>query len=141
MDRYHSAVGDQQNINTQEIGFLNTRRFALTGIIIVLALLSVGMLDGETKAYTVVSIRKVQAGWLDRLKIGLKKAGTDFVVNVSQMAPMATSVTQKVRLIEDAINQGTNAILAMPLDVKSIELTFALAPVRLLCQLIPEGRL
>ena len=57
------------------------------------------------------------------------------------MAPMAKSVTQQVRLIEDAISQGTRVILAIPLDGKSIEQAFALAPVRLLCQLIPEGRL
>jgi simple sugar transport system substrate-binding protein len=79
------------------------------------------------KDYTMVSIPKLRATWFDRLEVGLKKAGTEFKINVSQQAPASADEAQQVRLIEDAINQGNNAILVVPNDAKSIEPVFARA--------------
>ncbi|HUX49828.1 MAG TPA: autoinducer 2 ABC transporter substrate-binding protein [Spirochaetia bacterium] len=81
----------------------------------------------DTKQYTMVSIPKLRATWFDRLEQGLKKAGTDYSMNVSQQAPASADEAQQVRLIEDAINQGNNAILVVPNDAKSIEPAFARA--------------
>jgi simple sugar transport system substrate-binding protein len=78
----------------------------------------------EAKTYTMLSVPKLKATWFDRLEVGLKKAGTDFGVNVSQQAPAAADEAQQVRLIEDAINQGNDAILVVPNDAKSIEPVF-----------------
>ncbi|HET6438550.1 MAG TPA: substrate-binding domain-containing protein [Anaeromyxobacter sp.] len=79
------------------------------------------------KDYTMVSIPKLRATWFDRLEVGLKKAGAEYKINVSQQAPAAADEAQQVRLIEDAINQGNNAILVVPNDAKSIEPVFARA--------------
>jgi simple sugar transport system substrate-binding protein len=76
---------------------------------------------------TMVSIPKLRATWFDRLEVGLKKAGADFGITVSQQAPASADEAQQVRLIEDAINQGNNAILVVPNDAKSIEPVFARA--------------
>ena len=78
-------------------------------------------------AYTMVSIPKLRATWFDRLEVGLKKAGQEHGVNVSQQAPAAADEAQQVRLIEDAINQGNNAILVVPNDANSIVPAFARA--------------
>lgn len=78
----------------------------------------------QAKTYTMLSVPKLKATWFDRLEVGLKKAGTDFGVNVSQQAPAAADEAQQVRLIEDAINQGNNALLVVPNDAKSIEPVF-----------------
>ncbi|HET6412861.1 MAG TPA: autoinducer 2 ABC transporter substrate-binding protein [Anaeromyxobacter sp.] len=77
--------------------------------------------------YTMVSIPKLRATWFDRLEVGLKKAGEQFGIKVSQQAPAAADEAQQVRLIEDAVNQGNNAILVVPNDAKSIEPVFARA--------------
>ncbi len=77
--------------------------------------------------YTMISIPKLKATWFDRLEQGLNKAGQDFDVNVSQQAPDSADEALQVRLIEDAINQGNNAILVVPNDAKSIEPVFARA--------------
>lgn len=82
---------------------------------------------GGEKQYTMVSIPKLRATWFDRLEVGLKKAGSDFTINVSQQAPASADEAQQVRLIEDAINQGNHAILVVPNDAKSIEPAFARA--------------
>jgi simple sugar transport system substrate-binding protein len=79
------------------------------------------------KDTTMVSIPKLRATWFDRLETGLKKAGTEFKITVSQQAPASADEAQQVRLIEDAINQGNNAILVVPNDAKSIEPVFARA--------------
>jgi simple sugar transport system substrate-binding protein len=79
------------------------------------------------KDYTMVSIPKLRATWFDRLETGLKKAGEEYKINVSQQAPASADEAQQVRLIEDAINQGNNAILVVPNDAKSIEPVFARA--------------
>ncbi|MGA2381049.1 MAG: substrate-binding domain-containing protein, partial [Spirochaetia bacterium] len=77
--------------------------------------------------YTMISIPKLKATWFDRLEQGLNKAGQDFGINVSQQAPDSADEALQVRLIEDAINQGNNAILVVPNDAKSIEPVFARA--------------
>lgn len=77
--------------------------------------------------YTMISIPKLKATWFDRLEQGLNKAGEDFGINVSQQAPDSADEALQVRLIEDAINQGNNAILVVPNDAKSIEPVFARA--------------
>jgi simple sugar transport system substrate-binding protein len=114
---------------------MSKRGFLKTGIIVVLALLLAGGLMFVTgckkgagaKTYTMVSIPKLRATWFDRLEVGLKKAGTEYGITVSQQAPAAADEAQQVRLIEDAINQGNNAILVVPNDAKSIEPAFARA--------------
>lgn len=79
------------------------------------------------KSYTMVSVPKLRATWFDRLESGLKKAGEEFKLDVSQQAPASADEAQQVRLIEDAINQGNDAILVVPNDAKSIEPVFARA--------------
>jgi len=101
-------------------------RIAAIGLAVVFALVFCG---GALFAqnYTMISIPKLKATWFDRLEQGLNKAGKDFGINVSQQAPDSADEALQVRLIEDAINQGNNAILVVPNDAKSIEPVFARA--------------
>jgi simple sugar transport system substrate-binding protein len=97
------------------------------GLVLALAtLLGPGAAMAAGK-YTMVSIPKLRATWFDRLEVGLKKAGAEYGINVSQQAPAAADEAQQVRLLEDAINQGNNALLVVPNNAKSIEPVFARA--------------
>jgi simple sugar transport system substrate-binding protein len=97
------------------------------GLVLALAtLLGPGAAMAAGK-YTMVSIPKLRATWFDRLEVGLKKAGAEFGVTVSQQAPASADEAQQVRLLEDAINQGNNALLVVPNNAKSIEPVFARA--------------
>ena len=113
---------------------MNSRRFLKTAMVVLVALILAGGLilagcskGAGSKKYTMVSIPKLKATWFDRLEQGLIKAGTEYGITVSQQAPAAADEAQQVRLIEDAINQGNNAILVVPNDAKSIEPAFARA--------------
>jgi len=80
--------------------------------------------------YTAISIPRFKAAWFDRLEIGMKKAGAELRVTVNQVAPSPANSAQQVRLIEDAINQGNDAILVVPDDPRSIQSTLARAQVK-----------
>jgi len=88
--------------------------------VVIAAMLSPALFAQANKPYTMVSIPKLRATWFDRLEVGLKKAGADFGLKVSQQAPAAADEAQQVRLIEDAINQGNNAILVVPNKVRNL---------------------
>lgn len=75
---------------------------------------------GEEGVYTMMSVPKLRATWFDRLEVGVIEAGEEFGVNVDQQAPASADAAQQARLIEDAINQGNDAILVVPNDANSI---------------------
>ena len=77
--------------------------------------------------YTMISIPKLRATWFDRMEIGLLQAGKEYGIKVSQQAPANADEAQQVRMMEDAINQGNNAILVVPNDANSIVPAFARA--------------
>ena len=107
---------------------MNRSAKATIMIALVLALFGSSALYAQVgKQWTMVSIPKLRATWFDRLEVGLKKAGQDFGLKVSQQAPASADEAQQVRLIEDAINQGNNAILVVPNNAQSIEPAFARA--------------
>lgn len=72
------------------------------------------------EAYTMISIPKLRATWFDRMEVGLIEAGKEYGIKVSQQAPASADEAQQVRIMEDAINQGNNAILVVPNDANSI---------------------
>ena len=70
---------------------------------------------------TMISIPRFKGRWFERFGTGLKKAGADFGVDVTQQAPSTTDEAQRqVGMIEDAIKRGTNAILVVPVEAKTI---------------------
>jgi len=79
------------------------------------------------EAYMMISIPKLRATWFDRLEVGLIKAGKEYGIKVDQQAPASADEAQQVRMMEDAINQGNNAILVVPNDANSIVPAFARA--------------
>ena len=106
---------------------MSTRSMRLATILVAIVFLLAFGGAVFAQQYTMISIPKLRATWFDRLEQGLNKAGEDFNINVSQQAPDSADEALQVRLIEDAINQGNNAILVVPNDAKSIEPVFARA--------------
>jgi simple sugar transport system substrate-binding protein len=66
-----------------------------------------------------VTIPKLKAAWFIPYDEDSKKAGEDFGCEVYMQAPAAADEAQQVRLIEDSINQGVNALLVVPNDANS----------------------
>ena len=70
--------------------------------------------------FTMVSVPKLRAVWFNRFEEGLIDAGKKFDVEVYQQAPAAADEAQQVRLIEDNIAQGVNALIVVPNDANSV---------------------
>jgi simple sugar transport system substrate-binding protein len=80
----------------------------------------------ETAAqYTAVSIPKFASTWFDRMQVGLEKAGAELSVTITQEVPSPATAAQQVKLVENATNQGSDAILVVPDDAESIEAALA----------------
>lgn len=73
----------------------------------------------EKANYTMVTIPKLKVAWFEPYDADAKKAGKEFNVEVYMQAPAAADEAQQVRIIEDAVNQGVNAVLVVPNDANS----------------------
>lgn len=93
---------------------------------VFILVLSASVFAADTK-YKMVSVPKLRSPWFNNMETGLLKAGEDFGVEVYQQAPASADEAEQVRLIEDAINQGVNAILVVPNNAPSLEPVFARA--------------
>jgi simple sugar transport system substrate-binding protein len=102
-------------------------RITLLIVVAVTFVFGSGSLFAAAEQYTMMSIPKLRATWFDRMEVGLKNAGEEYGIDVRQQAPAAADEAQQVRLIEDAINQGNNAILVVPNDANSIVPAFTRA--------------
>jgi simple sugar transport system substrate-binding protein len=88
---------------------------------------------------TAVAIPKLKSAWFDDYETGVLKAGKDFNMNTYQQAPAAADEAQQVRIIEDAINQGVNAVLVVPNDANSCVPAFTRARQRNIVVLTHES--
>lgn len=84
---------------------------------VALAILSTASYAGEK--YSMISVPKLRSPWFNDLEDGVTKAGKDWGITVYQQAPASADEAQQVRIIEDAITQGVNAIMVVPNDANS----------------------
>lgn len=95
---------------------------ALIALVVVQGLWAQG--GGETaaagKKYTMVAIPKLRSAWFEPYEAGAIQAGKEFGVEAYMQAPAGADEAQQVRIIEDAINQGVNALLVVPNDANSV---------------------
>ncbi len=106
------------------------RIFLFLSVVFLLSVFIFIIAEGAFAAdakYKMVSIPKLRAPWFNQLENGLNKASADFGIEVYQQAPASADEAEQVRLIEDAINQGVNAVLVVPNNASSCEPVFARA--------------
>jgi len=103
------------------------KRFLLTGLAVLMLTQGFVFAQGAAETskqdadgqYTMVTIPKLKCAWFIPYDVDSKKAGEEFGVEVYMQAPAAADEAQQVRLIEDSINQGVNALLVVPNDANS----------------------
>jgi simple sugar transport system substrate-binding protein len=82
----------------------------------------------SAKPYEIVFVPKLTGiPWFSVMETGLKEAGKDLGVNVSMVGPAQADPAQQVKVIEDLVAKGVDAILVTPNDAKSLEPVFAKA--------------
>jgi simple sugar transport system substrate-binding protein len=79
------------------------------------------------KNYQMAIIPKLRAPWFNRLDEGAKKAAAEFGVDTYMQAAASADEAEQVRLIQDAISRGVNALLIVPNNAQSLEPVLAQA--------------
>jgi simple sugar transport system substrate-binding protein len=88
---------------------------------IVLALVvlaaATGMVFGQAKKVTIVVMPKlVGIPYFNASEVGAKKAGVDLGINVIYTGPTTADAAEQVRMLEDLISKGVDAICVAPND-------------------------
>ena len=65
--------------------------------------------------------------WFNRLEEGVKEAASELDVNAYQVGPAEADPAQQVKVVEDLVAKGVDAIAVVPNDAKSLEPVFAKA--------------
>ena len=123
---------------------MSIKRIALAILSVLLVMTAVFAADFSrceaADEYTMVAIPKLRSAWFDDYETGVLKAGKEFGVNTYMQAPAAADEAQQVRIIEDAINQGVNAVLVVPNDANSCVPAFTRARERNIVVLTHESQ-
>lgn len=80
------------------------------------------------KPYEIAVVVKI-AGipWFNRLEEGVKEAAKELGVNAYMVGPAEADEAQQVKIVEDLVAKGVDAIAVVPNDAKSLEPVFAKA--------------
>lgn len=89
---------------------------------LTLALAAAGV---QAKSYEIVNVVKVSGiPWFNQMNKGIEQAAGDFDVNARQLGPSTPDPAQQVKIIEDLIAKGVDAITVVPNDVTVLEPVF-----------------
>ncbi len=114
------------------------RLIVLTAILVLVALLGTSCAPAQPAAapaatksaepYEIVFVPKLTGiPWFTVMENGVKEAGKDLGVNAYMVGPAQADPAQQVKVIEDLVAKGVDAILVTPNDAKSLEPVFAKA--------------
>jgi simple sugar transport system substrate-binding protein len=78
--------------------------------------------DEEYEIAVVVKITGIP--WFNRLEEGVNQAAEDLGVNAYQVGPADADPAQQVKMVEDLVSKGVDAIAVVPNDAKALEPVF-----------------
>ncbi|NIO45975.1 MAG: substrate-binding domain-containing protein, partial [Planctomycetales bacterium] len=80
---------------------------------------------GEYEIATVVKVGGIP--WFNRMEEGVHQAAKQLGVDAYLIGPTQADEAQQVRMVEDLISKGVDAICVVPNDSRSLEPVFAKA--------------
>jgi simple sugar transport system substrate-binding protein len=80
---------------------------------------------GDKGPYEIAVVVKITGiPWFNRMEEGVNKAAQELGVNSYQVGPADADPAQQVKLVEDLITKGVDAIAVVPNDAKALEPVF-----------------
>ncbi len=93
-----------------------------------IALIGCSQPTGQRGKYEIVTVVKVGGiPWFNRMEEGVRQAALQLDVDAYLVGPAQADEAQQVRLVEDLISKGVDAICIVPNDSRSLEPVFAKA--------------
>jgi simple sugar transport system substrate-binding protein len=84
-----------------------------------------GRAEAEDDTYEIATVVKITGiPWFNRLEEGVDRAANELGVNAYQVGPADADPAQQVRIIEDLISKGVDAICVTPNDATALEPVF-----------------
>lgn len=94
----------------------------IAAIILTLSLLICGMALAEEAEFTILVMPKlVGIPWFNASDVGAIRAGDELGVNVIYAGPTQADAAEQVKMIEDYLNQGVDAICIAPNDPSAVK--------------------
>lgn len=100
---------------------LRLKKLLLLVLVVGLALPSLAI---AKEAEIVVVVKIAGIPWFNRLEEGVVEAGKDLGVNASMVGPSEADPAQQVKIVEDLIAKGVDAICVVPNDATAMEPVF-----------------
>lgn len=108
--------------------YLKTLILAICLLLILPSLFAAGQKDSAKGEYEIATVVKITGiPWFNRMEVGVKDAGKELGVKSYQIGPADADPAQQVKMVEDLINKGVDAICITPNDAKALEPAFAKA--------------
>jgi simple sugar transport system substrate-binding protein/rhamnose transport system substrate-binding protein len=86
-------------------------------LLVILAFVSfAGMVFAQSKPTIVIMPKLIGIPYFNASEVGAKKAGADLGVNVIYAGPTTADAAEQVKMLEDFISKGVNAICVAPND-------------------------
>ncbi|PIE04493.1 MAG: LacI family transcriptional regulator [Spirochaetales bacterium] len=84
-----------------------------------------GQEDSSNDSYEIATVVKITGiPWFNRMEEGVKRAADELNVKAYQVGPADADPAQQVRMIEDLISKGVDAICVTPNDAAALEPVF-----------------
>jgi len=81
--------------------------------------------EGGDEAYEIATVVKITGiPWFNRMEVGVDRAAEELGVNAYQVGPADADPAQQVRMVEDLISKGVDAICVTPNDATALEPVF-----------------
>ncbi len=84
-----------------------------------------GQQGGAKEPYEIAVVVKITGiPWFNTVEMGVKRAATELGVNAYQTGPAQADPAQQVKVVEDLVAKGVDAIAVVPNDAKALEPVF-----------------
>ena len=94
-------------------------------VIVLLGLLMAFTQFAVAEEFEIVTVVKITGiPWFNRMEEGITKAGKDLGVKSTQVGPADADPAQQVKMVEDLVAKGVDAICVVPNDAKALEPVF-----------------
>lgn len=100
---------------------------AATLVLMLIAplLFAAGGSEADDDAYEIATVVKITGiPWFNRMEVGVDRAAKELGVNAYQVGPADADPAQQVRIVEDLISKGVDAICVTPNDATALEPVF-----------------
>jgi simple sugar transport system substrate-binding protein len=103
----------------------SSRGNAIWTLLILLIALPLISVSAQSKKFEIVTVAKITGiPWFNRMETGVTRAAKELGVNAYQVGPTDADPAQQVRVVEDLVSKGVDAICVDPDDAKALEPVF-----------------